>query len=151
MLCFRRLIACMLVLLQSLVAAGLGPRSICQDPDGSMRVDSALAPCCCHRQHEADCCDEDQPNQTLPADATLLSAGSSCRCVCTPVRTQPSVVQRTSMKATQDHVAVYPIIAVANIPATPLASTVCNHGHLFRTGPPGHTALDQLNSVILRL
>ncbi len=149
---FRRLVACLLVLSQALVAAGMGPRALCRDPDGSTCVDSVLSPCCCHRQQEVPCCGEDGCDETAPAETRPTQMAAACQCVCTPVAAQPLVVQRGDVKASVDHVTgVDAVVAVAafEVMAWPTVALIpCGP---WRTGPPGRSALNHLDSVILRL
>jgi hypothetical protein len=149
---FRRLVACLLVLTQALVAAGLGPRALCRDPNGSTCVDSVLSPCCCHRQQEVPCCGEDGCGESLSAEIGSPQIASVCQCVCTPVAAQPLVVQQTDVKASLDHVTGFDaVVAVATLPVMPWPMVALSRCGPLRTEPPGCSALSHLDSVILRL
>lgn len=149
---FHRPVACLLVLVQALMAAGLGPRALCRDPDGSTCVDSALSPCCCHRHQESPCCGEDGCDEASPADAGRTHLASACQCVCTPVLGQLLGVQRTATKATLDVATGSDAIAVDTaFPTVAWVPAARNWRLPLRTGPPGRSGLAHLGTVILRL
>lgn len=149
---FRHLVACLLILCQALVAGGLGPRAFCRDPGGSTCFDSVLSPCCCHRHQDVPCCEDDGCNESATSKSAPQRMSAACRCDCTPIATDPSVVHRAEVKANIDHVSSpYALLAVFTPPMTPWSPTALDCCQLLRTGPPVHSALAHLDSVILRL
>lgn len=144
------LIACLLVLVQTVMVAGLGPRALCRDPDGSTCVDSVLSPCCCHEHRESVCCGADGCDETGPADICGPEIAPGCQCQCTPVAPQPLIQAGT--KAHLELASGSDAIRVAAaIPMLAWASATRNWCGPLRTGPPGPSRRAHLDSVILRL
>jgi len=145
----RSIIVSLLVLAQALVGAGLGPRALCRDPDGSVCIDSVLTPCCCHRVTAVRCCDDDQSAGACPDDEQGPRLSSACQCDCTPVSASPVVTHNDRTKAQEDR----PQVDRAAVPVEiwrPSLPALRAPG-LLNTGPPRLAVLDHLDSVILRL
>jgi hypothetical protein len=145
-----RIIACLLITAQALVGAGLGPRAVCKDPDGSTCVDSVLSPCCCHRQQHDPCCVEEEAERLPVQHAGQPQLAAACQCICAPVA-QPNLLRPTNgnNRLTLD-VAGTAVTALALPAMTPLAPWP-ERGRPVWTGPPRARALAHLDCVILRL
>lgn len=145
----RSMLVFLIVLAQALVGAGLGPRALCRDRDGSLRIDSALSPCCCNRAAAVPCCVDEEGAAGCSDGEQGFRSTAACQCNCTPISAQPviSQIQRTSAQADQPQVG----FAVAPVETWRIAWSAMRVPAQLNTGPPRFPELNHLDGVILRL
>ena len=144
-----RPIALLLALVQAFVAGGLGPRSHCQDPDGSACIDSVLTPCCCHEQRQEACCDDQARVTAAPPETARPGLADGCACICKPVAAQAVAVRSAGVRANFAHTIDLSAVVVA--PAFSPPWTSATPVRCARVEPHRGATLRHLDTVILRL